>query len=310
MLTAVTSPHAGEEAKLERLLMPSIEPCKPQHILDLGRLVSLQLWIPWRPKVEKQELDDFCTALAFSPLPLPDLRHVRFGHRVLNRQPDTQWPPRIIDWWLSPSVHAATSSALPHLESLELDVVNAIDKAALTVLLDEAPRLHELIFCSTWLTYDVLTLAAERCSQLRSFLMLEQRGWKAHPVRLSPTRARRGTRKRSTVNRQAVRCTVRVLVCIVVRYTPHAARMENASVLAMHSIGLVCISVDMSCTQGSDRQLLAPLRLQTELRCLHARDGMSTRHEAIARRYWVHTPTKGSNMHRGVQHACTCVEGP
>ena len=62
----------------------------------------------------------------------------------------------ITDWWLSTSVCAATSRALLHLESLEVDEVQGIDEATLAVLLDEAPRLHELRFYSGPLPYDML----------------------------------------------------------------------------------------------------------------------------------------------------------
>ena len=218
LLIALTPPSVGAAAKLE-------QPCNLRYVLQLGRhLTTLQLTVPARLD-EKEEVDDFYSALASSPL--PSLRHVRLAHLVLNRQPDVRWPLRLLtvmpafvtsysqqllslelsriskddiftdapsstaeamttallsctslrrlriaDWWLSTTVHAASSPALPCLQSLEMDVMKGLDQPTLAVLLDEAPQLEELVFWSSPLPYDVLVWVAERCHRLRSLLMV------------------------------------------------------------------------------------------------------------------------------------------
>ena len=87
---------------------------------------------------------------------------------------------RIADWWLSTSVRAAASPALPRLESLRVDVVQGIDEPTLAVLLDEAPGLQDLhIRSGSPLPYDVLLWIADRSHELRTLVVEveEKRFW-------------------------------------------------------------------------------------------------------------------------------------
>ena len=81
---------------------------------------------------------------------------------------------RLADWWLSRSVRAAVTPALPHFESLEMVVEKGVDEATLAVLLDQAPYLEELVFNSytgLQLPYDVLAWAGERCHRLKTLML-------------------------------------------------------------------------------------------------------------------------------------------
>ena len=77
----------------------------------------------------------------------------------------------ISDWWLSVSVAAPPSPALPHLESLHVDVVKGLDEATLAVLLDAAPHLQELTCEWGPLPYDVVLWVGSRCHELRTLMV-------------------------------------------------------------------------------------------------------------------------------------------
>ena len=81
---------------------------------------------------------------------------------------------QVADCWLSSSVAAAASPALPHPQRLHIDVVWVVDEARLAVLLDAAPHLEELHLHSQELPYDVLLWVGARCHQLRGFTITER----------------------------------------------------------------------------------------------------------------------------------------
>ena len=82
----------------------------------------------------------------------------------------------VSNWWLSTSLPAPPSPALPHLESLQLDVLEALDEATLAVLLDACPQVQELIFNTHSLPYDVLLWVGARCHELRTIVMRWEAG--------------------------------------------------------------------------------------------------------------------------------------
>ena len=79
----------------------------------------------------------------------------------------------ITDWWLSPNLPASPSPALPHLDSLHVEVVMGIDEETLAVLFDAAPHLQELTLDTQPLDYDVLVWVGDRYHELRTLIIQE-----------------------------------------------------------------------------------------------------------------------------------------
>ena len=103
----------------------------------------------------------------------------------------------VTDWWLSSSAAPPICGALPHLESLELEIVtetprrrvgermDLLDEATLAILLDAAPHLQELHLRAQRLPCDVLLWTAARCHELRTLQMSTCRrtGFSSHSYR-------------------------------------------------------------------------------------------------------------------------------
>ena len=64
--------------------------------------------------------------------------------------------------------------ALPHLQSLHVDVVRRLDEDTLAVLLDACPQLQELTIDSTPAPYDVLVWVGQRCHELGTLILMER----------------------------------------------------------------------------------------------------------------------------------------
>ena len=102
---------------------------------------------------------------------------------------------QVTDWWLSPSVSAPPAPALPHLESLELDITRFMKEATLAVLLDVSPQLQELTIHTSLPPYGVLWWIGDRCHELRTLMIIESElhdpkyyAFPMQPVRLDTLR--------------------------------------------------------------------------------------------------------------------------
>ena len=86
---------------------------------------------------------------------------------------------RVPEWWLyplpqpTPTASSPITPALPHLQTLTLDVVRGVDEVTLAVLLDESHSLQELTLLGSPMPYDVVVWVGKRCHELRTLRMTD-----------------------------------------------------------------------------------------------------------------------------------------
>ena len=204
---------------------------------------------------------------------------------------------RVTDWWLSPSAPAPATPALPHLESLTVDVVKGLDSTA--VLLVHCPHLQELVLYSSPLPYDVLVWAGERCTQLQTLTVLDGRAGtpNRYPCRLTPARFVPS----HSPPRLPLLSTLNLNVDALPDDTRTLSFAPLISYLVHNAPALRALEMTQQDWLEQERPLLASLRPLSELRWLSL--GQLNWMEGSLSRYWLEGMAKGSCVQRGVPYA-------
>ena len=171
--------------------------------------------------------------------------------------------------------------------------MQGIDEATLAVLLDEAPRLHELRFHSSPLPYDVLVWASQRCGELRTVHMI---GSIAKPVQYASSLApERFVPLQGPPSLPSL--TTCVFRCDALPDDTRAASFALLSYLVHHAPALAYLSLPHSEWLKGHPQLLCTLARLPALRGLSL-GSASWMLEGELARYWLPAGTQRSRVQR------------